>query len=141
MQNTLEKIYCSLVSSNKPLLIITWYRHTFMLAFHKQCICLKPTWISWLPMQHYTGMETYTKKSTDSQVCNNWTYRWNSVSEALSDDVSLSIYFHFKVWIHFRIIWLKCSELCYLLCLSTWENLFNIFTVQYHKDLLIYFLV
>ena len=45
-----KKICCSLISSNKPVsfldtdILLLWH-------FHKQCICLKPNWISWLIRQ------------------------------------------------------------------------------------------
>ena len=42
-----------------------------------------------IPIQCYTNMEMYTNK------CNECTYS-HSVSEVLSEDVRLSIYFHFK---------------------------------------------
>ena len=45
----LRKICCSLVSSNKPLLK-SLLDTDILLCFHfqEQCICSKPTWISWL---------------------------------------------------------------------------------------------
>ena len=69
-----------------------------------------------------TSTDMYTGKCTESQVYNVCTYRQNSVSEVLSEDVRLSIYFHFKIF------WTR-------------ENLHSIFIVRYHKDLLICFLV
>ena len=50
-----------------------------------------------IPVQCYTSMEIYADKCTESQVCNDCTYRQNSLSEVLSEDVRLSIYFCFKV--------------------------------------------
>ena len=47
-------------------------------------------------MHYRTSTEMCTNKCTGSQVCNDVTYRQNSVSEILSEDVSLSIYFCFK---------------------------------------------
>ena len=41
-----EKICCSLISSNYLLLLDTDI--LLHLHFHKQCICLKPIWTSWL---------------------------------------------------------------------------------------------
>ena len=49
-----------------------------------------------IPMQYYTSMVMYVDKRMESQVCNDCTYKWNRVSEVLSD-VRLSIYFGFKV--------------------------------------------
>ena len=46
-----------------------------------------------------------------------------------------------RSWIYCRIIWVEYSKLSYLSCLCTPENLLNTFIVQYHKDLLICFLV
>ena len=59
------------------------------------CLCC---WSSGLtkreiPTQYYTSTEMYADKCMESQVCNDCTYRWNSVSEVLSGDVRLSIYF------------------------------------------------
>ena len=48
-------------------------------------------------MQYYTSMEMYADNCADSQVHNGYTYRWNNVSEILSEDVWLTIYFRFKV--------------------------------------------
>ena len=48
-------------------------------------------------MQYYTSMEMYADNCTDSQVHSGYTYRWNNVSEILSEDVWLTIYFRFKV--------------------------------------------
>ena len=50
-----------------------------------------------IPMQYYAITEMYTDKCMESQICNDCTYSRNSVSEVLSEDVMLSIYFHFKV--------------------------------------------
>ena len=48
-------------------------------------------------MQYYASTEMYADQHKDSQVCNDCTYRRNSVSEVLFEDVRLSIYFRFKV--------------------------------------------
>ena len=48
-------------------------------------------------MQYDTITEMYVDKRTESQVCNECTYWQNSVSDVLSDDVRLSIYFRFKI--------------------------------------------
>ena len=50
-----------------------------------------------IPMQYYTTMEMYTDKCMENQVCNYCTHRWNNVSEVLSGDSRLTIYFRFKV--------------------------------------------
>ena len=47
-------------------------------------------------MQYYTSADMYVDKCMESQVCNDC-IQWNSLSEVLSEDVGLSIYFHFKV--------------------------------------------
>ena len=125
-----RKICCSLVSSNKTLLIITWCGHTFMLTLSQTMYlfeanlnlladtstpdleryhlgysltanCLR-CWSTGLtereiPMQYYTTMEMYTDKCMENQVCNYCTHRWNNVSEVLSGDSRLTIYFRFKV--------------------------------------------
>ena len=49
-----------------------------------------------ISMHYYTSTEMYIYNCTKSQVCNGCTYRWNSVSEVLSD-VRLTIYFPLKV--------------------------------------------
>ena len=49
-----------------------------------------------IPMQYYTSVEMYADNCAKSQVCNDCTYRWSSISEVLSKDVRLSIYFHFN---------------------------------------------
>ena len=46
-----------------------------------------------IPMQQDTITEMYAKKCTDSQVYNDCTYRQNSISDIISDEVRLSIYF------------------------------------------------
>ena len=104
----LEKIPCSLVSSIKSLLIITWYWHNSMFTlsqtmywfeanqnllantstpdvvqYHLEynltasCLCCWSTGLTEreIPMQYYTGMEMYANNCTESQVCNDWTYR------------------------------------------------------------------
>ena len=43
-----------------------------------------------IPMQYYAIMEMYANKCTDSQACNDCTYRWNRVSEIFLD-IILSI--------------------------------------------------
>ena len=48
-------------------------------------------------MQYYTSKDMYANKYMESQVSNDYTYRWNSVSEVLSEGIRLSIYFRFKV--------------------------------------------
>ena len=50
-----------------------------------------------IPMQYYAIMEMYADKCTQSQVCSDCTYRQNSISEVLSENVMLSIYLYFKV--------------------------------------------
>ena len=50
-----------------------------------------------IPMQYYTSTEMYSDKCMENQVCNNCTYRQNSISDVLSEDVKLSIYFSFKI--------------------------------------------
>ena len=45
-----------------------------------------------IPMQYYTSTEMYSDKCMENQVCNNCTYRQNSISDVLSEDV---IYFVF----------------------------------------------
>ena len=49
-----------------------------------------------IPMQYLASTEMYTNKCIESQVCNDCTYRWNSISE-VSLDFRLSLYFPFKV--------------------------------------------
>ena len=44
-----------------------------------------------IPIQYYTSMKTYTHKCMMSQVCNDCTYRQNTVSQVLSEDVRLNI--------------------------------------------------
>ena len=65
--------------------------------------CHVPPWI-----KRVASM--YADNCTESQVCNDCNYRWNSVSEVLTEEVRLSIYFCFKVLIHCRIIWVEYSE-------------------------------
>ena len=48
-------------------------------------------------MQYYAITKVYADKCMKGQVCNDCTYKWNSVSEILSEDVMLRIYFRFKV--------------------------------------------
>ena len=51
-----------------------------------------------IPMQCYSSTEMYTDNCTENQVYNDCTSgRQNSVSEVLSEDVRLSIYFRFQV--------------------------------------------
>ena len=121
---------CSLVSSNKPFLIITRYEHTFMFTLSQTMYLVKANlsllantltlvvaqyhleqnltasclfcWTTGLtkreiPTQYYASTKLYTNKCTESQVCNDYTYRWSSVSEVLTGDFRLSIYFHFRV--------------------------------------------
>ena len=45
-------------------------------------------------MQYYISKDMYAVKCMDRQVCNDCTYRMNSVSEGLSEDVR--IYFRFN---------------------------------------------
>ena len=48
-------------------------------------------------MQYYTSAEMFAKKCTEIQVCNDCTNRQNGISEILSEEVRLSLYFRFKV--------------------------------------------
>ena len=50
-----------------------------------------------ISIQYYTSTEIYADKFTGIQVCNDCIYRQNNVSQVLSEDVRLSIYFRFKV--------------------------------------------
>ena len=49
-----------------------------------------------VPMQYHAITDMCADKCMERQVCNDCTYRWNNVSVVLSEDVMLSIYFHFK---------------------------------------------
>ena len=94
---------------------------------HKQCISSRPTWISWLihqlltlhsttkstpslppafvvgllvlPREKYPchKMQLQRCTPTNAQVCNDCTYRQNSVFDVLSEDFKLSISFCLKV--------------------------------------------
>ena len=70
-----------------------------------------------VPMQYYTSTiqilykyytNTILDKCTESQVCNDCTFRWNSVCEV--KHVRLSMYFRFKVLIY---------------CVNAWPNGYN----------------
>ena len=63
------------------------------------CLCCWSTDLTEreIPMQYYAIMEMYADKCMESQVCNDFTYKQNSVSEVLSENVMLSIYFRLKV--------------------------------------------
>ena len=54
-----------------------------------------------LPREKYpcntTQVQIYADKCTESQFYYDCTYRQNSISEDLSEDVKLSIYLHFKM--------------------------------------------
>ena len=86
-----------------------------------------------IPMQYHISTEMYVDKCTENQVCNDCTYRRNSVSEVLSEDARLSIYFSFKVLNALQNNMSRVFRIV-LSCLSTLENLLNIFIVRYHKD-------
>ena len=76
----------------------------------------------------------YADKCTESQVCNDCTYRQNSVSEVLSNMSGQTCSSVLRSWIHIP----NCF-IYRVFCMR--ENLLNIFIVQYHTDLLIFFLV
>ena len=48
-------------------------------------------------MQYYISTEIYADKYMESQVCNDYNYRQNSISEVLSEDVRLTYTFVFKI--------------------------------------------
>ena len=63
------------------------------------CLCCQSTGLTEreIPIQILYKYRDLREKFMESQVCNDCTYRWNSVSEVLSEDARLRIYFRFKV--------------------------------------------
>ena len=95
-----------------------------------------------IPMQYYaiTQMQVCCK-CTESQVCNDCTYRWNSSFEVLSEDVILSIYFRVKFLNTLQNNMNRMFRTVLFIMSFMQENLLKIFIVRYQKDLLVCFLV
>ena len=85
--------------------------------------------------------EMYTNKCTESQVYNDCSYRRNSVSEVLSEDGRLSIYYYFlfKVSITMLKNISRIFRIVLFIVSLHEENLLNVFILRYHEDLLICF--